>query len=574
MLCTLLLISLRLKLTSAAYNNHNHNHNHNTINYCQISFDPNGNSFQVENESESIIYSNNNNHNNYDTVNHETKESNNPTTATTTTEVSNNSATIMTNPVMFYHHHLDNQEQQQQQHVSFVSYVQDTYDSIQELLLEEYFDNEDEDDDDDDDDQDDNDDGHSSMLSNASIRKRVLAGVTTTSSMNSYGGDGDRGYYVNSNKNNVRKNYNNGGYYNHYTREMKNAKREQSLKLSSLSSSNTKNLKNLQKKSPSSSFGLHQALTVRGGSGTTIATKASDEFIKRLIAAATITALYEGLIGHILEFLKIAMQTAPRNQNITYFTILKTITQQKGLLALWDGFIPWGFIQAVCKGGVFGLAHAMAKTYLKPLIDNGMIPPQVGLTLAGGIAGGFQGFVLSPLLLLKTRVMTNPVFREKMSVWKTTLLSLTIGLDVVKNEGILALMKGADVFALKRVFDWSTRYYFSDLFELMMLKYGAGINGRLSPGEKIVASLLSGYASTLLTLPLDVIVAKAQDAKKAGVKVSAWNTFIQDYKDGGLKGLYDANMMGFEARLLHVCLTTVVMQTGSPIMFDLLFGKK
>ena len=101
-----------------------------------------------------------------------------------------------------------------------------------------------------------------------------------------------------------------------------------------------------------------------------------------------------------------------------------------------------------------------------------------------------------------------------------------------------------------------------------------GVDGVLTKGDRIVASLLGGTASTLCTLPLDVIVAKSQDAKKAGVKVSALETFMKDYKEGGMKGLYDANMMGFEARLAHVCLTTVVMQMGSPMMFDYLFGKK
>ena len=77
-----------------------------------------------------------------------------------------------------------------------------------------------------------------------------------------------------------------------------------------------------------------------------------------------------------------------------------------------------------------------------------------------------------------------------------------------------------------------------------------------------------------MTLPLDVIVAKSQDAKKAGVKVSALDTFMKDYREGGLKQLYDANMQGFEVRLIHVCMTTVVMKTGSGMMYNLLFGNK
>ena len=48
----------------------------------------------------------------------------------------------------------------------------------------------------------------------------------------------------------------------------------------------------------------------------------------------------------------------------------------------------------------------------------------------------------------------------------------------------------------------------------------------------------------------------------------------KDDNEGGLKGLYDANMRGFEARLAHVCFTTVVMKTGSGIMYDFLYGSK
>jgi hypothetical protein len=373
-------------------------------------------------------------------------------------------------------------------------------------------------DDDDDDDDDDQDDGHSSMLSNGSIRRRI----------STFGDESCRG------------------------------DERKVLKLSNKSSQGFA--------APSSA--LNNVMNIRGGASVAL----NDEFAKRLVTAAAVTLLYEGMLGHILEFLKIAMQTA--EPGTTYMSIISSITSEKGIGGLWDGFIPWGVIQSIFKGGVFGLAHAIAKANLTPLAENGVMPELAALTLAGGIAGGFQGFVLSPTLLLKTRVMTNPVFREKMSLVKTTLLSLTIGFDVVKNEGIGALMKGSNIFALKRVFDWSTRFYFSDVFESAMKKSGFGLDGNLSPKEKILASLLGGTASTIVTLPLDVIVAKSQDAKKAGVKVSAWETFTKDYKEGGWKGLYDANMMGFEARLAHVCFTTVVMKTGSGIMYDFLYGKK
>lgn len=191
---------------------------------------------------------------------------------------------------------------------------------------------------------------------------------------------------------------------------------------------------------------------------------------------------------------------------------------------------------------------------LVPAAENGKMPMAFALTLAGGIGGGFQGYVLSPTLLLKTRVMTNTVFREKMSPLKTTMLSFRVGYDVVKTEGLVTLMKGANVFATKRVFDWASRYFFANLFEDLISSMKGG---SLSIGEKSIASLLGGVASTCLTLPLDVLVAKTQDAKKAGVKVSAMSLFMDELREKGAKGLSDAYLRGFTARLLHVCLTTV-----------------
>lgn len=47
-----------------------------------------------------------------------------------------------------------------------------------------------------------------------------------------------------------------------------------------------------------------------------------------------------------------------------------------------------------------------------PLVEEGKISRMTAEVIAGGVGGGFQGFVLSPTLLLKTRVMTDPIFRE------------------------------------------------------------------------------------------------------------------------------------------------------------------
>ena len=126
----------------------------------------------------------------------------------------------------------------------------------------------------------------------------------------------------------------------------------------------------------------------------------------------------------------------------------------------------------------------------------------------GGIGGGFQGIVLSPTLLLKTRVMTDPVFRNKMGLAETTRMSAAVGLAVIKKEGASALMKGSMLFSAKRVADWSTRYFFAIHAEHRLFGDDATVS------KKFSASLLGGLASTLCTIPLDVLVAQVQQVRR------------------------------------------------------------
>ena len=404
----------------------------------------------------------------------------------------------------------------------------------------DYYDDEESDDDDDDDDN----DGHSSMLSNASLRRRTK--VSATGSSSSY-----------NNRQHEQREYSGGNDASSTTAFFRKNNNNKASPLSTRCSI-------LSPSATTISNSNNKALFIRGGAGVS---DLGTEFAKKLIVTALVTLVYEGMIGHMLEFIKICMQTA--DDGTSYATVLQSITAEKGLLGLWDGFIPWGVIQAIFKGSVFGLAHAVASSLLVPLADQGRIPMPLALTLAGGIGGGFQGFVLSPTLLLKTRVMTSEVFREKMSVANTTYLSAKIGLDVVAKEGVGALMKGADVFATKRVFDWASRYFFSDLFETLAVNYKGG--AALTVTERIGCSLLGGTVSTYVTLPLDALVAKIQDAKKAGVKVSAWRMFQNELSEKGWNGLTKSYMKGFEIRLLHVALTTVAIKTGTPIAYDLIF---
>jgi hypothetical protein len=268
------------------------------------------------------------------------------------------------------------------------------------------------------------------------------------------------------------------------------------------------------------------------------------------------------MLGHYLEFLKIAKQT---QHTKSYAQLTRAMVAQKGLVGVLDGYFPWGSLQAIAKGAVFGAAHASARSSLQPLIDNKTLPAPVVEVLAGGIGGGFQGLVLSPLLLLKTRVMTDPVFRGSGTVWQTTVASTQVGLNVVRKEGVAALMKGSIMFSGKRVLDWSTRYMFAEGFERGFQSTHPA--QKLSNFEKASSSFLGGAASTLATIPMDVMVAQIQQASKAGQKVSAVDAFRAQLKEGGVAQVVAFSTRGLVARVAHVSLTTALMKTGSTYVY-------
>jgi len=242
----------------------------------------------------------------------------------------------------------------------------------------------------------------------------------------------------------------------------------------------------------------------------------------QLLVVSGVSWVFEGCCGHQLEFVKIIKQTTKK----PYPVILREIVAQKGVVGLWDGFFPWGSVQAISKGAVFGWANALVRKSLKPAVDSGSLSRSASDTIAGAGAGGVQGFVLSPTLLLKTRVMTDPIFRQKMGMLQTTIKSCEVGARVIAREGPMSLMKGAPTFAIKRVADWGSRYLFVNLVEDVAFRRGDTDGSRkLAYSQQIAASLLGGVLSSICTVPLDVMVAQIQQAAKAGEAVSVWGTF-------------------------------------------------
>merc|ERR1712113_157442 len=174
---------------------------------------------------------------------------------------------------------------------------------------------------------------------------------------------------------------------------------------------------------------------------------------------------------------------------------------------------------------------------------------------------------MSPVLLLKTRVVTDSSYRASGGLIETAVLSGKIGVQVVKKEGPLALTKGLPVFTIKRGADWTTRFLGVEFCEY--IAKGGDDTVKLSTPAKYACALGGGTLSAFSTVPLDVIVACQQSASASGDKgVSAMQLVTNEYNKGGMSGLLSFGTKGLVARVTHVALTTLVMKELASVMYN------
>lgn len=281
----------------------------------------------------------------------------------------------------------------------------------------------------------------------------------------------------------------------------------------------------------------------------------------KLLVGSVCTIIYEFFIGHIFEILKIQKQINPHLSYSDIFFIL-TSDSTKGIFGIWDGYFPWGFLMAMCKGAAFSYGLAMFErlfTYLLNSDSNRRSKQNISI-IASGFGGAFQGLIMSPLLLLKTRVITHERFRSmKGGAMATMIASANIGSLIISQHGFLALFKGMHIFAVKRFCDWITRYFFVDLLLKIFVDDDDGKHGKVKWYTITFWTLIGGSISALCTSFMDVMVALIQDEKRANDNSIGFLSLIAD-----MYGNSEIIQRGLFLRLLHVTTTTVLMKNFVP----------
>jgi len=174
-----------------------------------------------------------------------------------------------------------------------------------------------------------------------------------------------------------------------------------------------------------------------------------------------------------------------------------------------------------------------------------VLPLEVRNLLSGGIAGMIAKSVVAPLERIK---ILYQVSSAKFHIWKIP----TVMYNIVQNEGLQALWKG-NLATMIRVFPYSgVQFMVFDRCKLFFLceheqgRYVSFVEDHskwgLTPVESLIAGMVAGTVSVVVTYPLDLTRAQLAVLRRHhhdGIQTKSFVAVLTDnYRQRGLMGLF------------------------------------
>jgi hypothetical protein len=202
---------------------------------------------------------------------------------------------------------------------------------------------------------------------------------------------------------------------------------------------------------------------------------------------------------------------------------------------VYQGLIPWAWIEASTKGAVLLFVASEAEFYAR---DFGAAPFVAGITggMVGGLAQAYatMGFCtcMKTVEITKHKVAASGVKPPG---------TMETFMNIYRAEGIRGINRGVNAVAVRQVTNWGSRFGLSRVAETGIRRFtGKDETAKLSVAEKILASGLGGGLSAW-NQPIEVIRVEMQSKtvdpnrpKNLGVFSAA--KYI--YSQNGAKGLY------------------------------------
>lgn len=203
--------------------------------------------------------------------------------------------------------------------------------------------------------------------------------------------------------------------------------------------------------------------------------------------------------------------------------------------AVYQGLIPWAWIEASTKGAVLLFVASEAEYYARSFGAG---------SFAAGISGGMVGGLAQAYATMGfcTCMKTVEITKHKAAASGVKPPgTMATFMDIYRREGVAGINKGVNAVAVRQVTNWGSRFGLSRLAENQIRSLtGKNSGEKLSAPEKIVASALGGGLSAW-NQPIEVVRVEMQSKKEDPNRpknMGVGTAFKYIYEQNGLKGLY------------------------------------
>ena len=206
----------------------------------------------------------------------------------------------------------------------------------------------------------------------------------------------------------------------------------------------------------------------------------------------------------------------------------------RGTSKVYQGLIPWAWIEASTKGGVLLFVASETVYHARRFGAD---------EFAAGVLGGVTGGIVQSYATMGfcTCMKTVEITKQKLAASGVHQSTMASFLDLYRREGLRGINKGVNAVAVRQMTNWGTRFGLSRLIEEKIRSFTKKEPGqKLSIYEKIIASGLGGGLSAW-NQPFEVIRVEMQSQKSDPSRprqMTMKNTLHYVYRQNGIKGLY------------------------------------
>lgn len=202
---------------------------------------------------------------------------------------------------------------------------------------------------------------------------------------------------------------------------------------------------------------------------------------------------------------------------------------------VYQGLIPWAWIEASTKGAVLLFVASEAEYYARSFGASNFV---------GGITGGMVGGLAQAYATMGFCTCMKTVEITKHKVAAAGMKppgTMETFMDIYRREGIRGINRGVNAVAVRQVTNWGSRFGLSRVAETGIRRFTNKEHGeKLSAVEKITASALGGGLSAW-NQPIEVVRVEMQSKTEDPNRPKNMNVgkaFRYIYSQNGLKGLY------------------------------------